>query len=192
MKPSIILIYLILFVIGACRKDSIVCGEYTDITKEKPTIDTAPLNQVKAFSDTLKKYPQLVPYRVINDNYMVGMHCEVYFNGLLVLNDHYSLFYGKSDKSIFTLDRYILDTLDFSLTPALNFEDAISIAKQNMNYVHTCIAYRLCIKNISDGSNNKPKNYKLVWLVQGLWGYPYVILDANNGQVYNKFDGIYR
>jgi hypothetical protein len=59
-----------------------------------------------------------------------------------------------------------------------------------MNYDNTCISYRLGIYDINTLTENKTKNYKLTWEVQGDNGYPYVVLDADSGQVYFKDDGI--
>jgi hypothetical protein len=80
--------------------------------------------------------------------------------------------------------------VDFTLTPTLTSSNAIDIAKQNLDYSKSCISYRLGIFDLNSGKGIETKNYKLVWKVQGRNEVPYVILDANSGQVYRSHDGI--
>ena len=66
----------------------------------------------------------------------------------------------------------------------------ITTAIQAVDYSKTCVSYRLGIYDLNSGSSFQPKNYKIVWKIQGESGYPYVILDANTSQVYLMDDGI--
>lgn len=177
-------------VVVSCAKDKVSCQDITELTDQNHLVDIQPLNQASEFNDTLTKYPQLQVYRVIDDQYLIGMHCNVYYQGLKVFSDQYSLFKSKSDNSLFTLDNFILDTVNFALTPTLTYTNAIDIAKQSIDFSNTCISYRLGIFDLNSGKGIETKNYKLVWKVQGDNGSPYVILDANNIQVYRKHDGI--
>lgn len=183
-------IFFILIVVISCTKDKVPCQEITELTDQNHLVNIQPLNQASAFNDTLTKYPQLQVYRVIDDQHSIGMHCNVFYHGLKVFSDQYSLFKSKTNNSLFTLEDFIIDTVDFTLTPTLTSSNAIDIAKQNLDYSKSCISYRLGIFDLNSGKGIETKNYKLVWKVQGRNEVPYVILDANSGQVYRSHDGI--
>lgn len=84
----------------------------------------------------------------------------------------------------------MIDTLSFSLSPLIQSDSAISLAKQTMKYDNTCISYRLGIYGLNAAIGYSTPDYKLVWKIQGDNGFPFVVLDATNGQVYSKDDGI--
>lgn len=186
----LITMYFVSIVVISCKKDKVSCQDITELTDQNHLVDIQPLNQASEFNDTLTKYPQLQVYRVIDDQYLIGMHCNVYYQGLKVFSDQYSLFKSKTNNSLFTLEDLIIDTVDFALTPTLTFGNAIDIAKQNLDYSKTCISYRLGIFDLNSGKGIETKDYKLVWKVHGENEVPYVILDANSGQVYRSHDGI--
>ncbi|MBI4944873.1 MAG: hypothetical protein HY840_00570 [Bacteroidetes bacterium] len=175
------------FFVTTCSKD--VCDNYTELTDHNHLVDLSPLNGAHELLDTLTKYPQLQVYRVLNNQYCYGMQCNVFYKGFKVFTDYYALYKSKSDNNIYTADPAIVDTINISLTASIQFDKAISIARQNMNYSNTCISYRLGIYNLNAGTSNQTKNYKLIWKIQGENGYPVVDLDANSGQVYYAFDG---
>lgn len=177
------------FFMTTCKKDVIICESYKELTDHNHLVDISPLNGAPELLDTLTKYPQLQVYKVINDQYTYGMHCHVFYKGLKVFSDNYLLFKRKSDISIHG-DVAIIDTINISLTPSIQFDKAINIARKNMTYRNTCISYRLEIDDLNAGTSTHAKNYKLTWRVQGENGYPYVVLDANSGQLYFKDDGI--
>ena len=190
-------IFIFLFIIGlfSCKKDPKICDSYTELTDKNNLIDISPLNNVHQFLDTLKKYPNLQVYRVEADQYGYGMFCHCFYKGLKDFSYDYTLF--KNVIGFYTPDTLsyslgaIYDSINFSLTPSIDYKTAIGIAKKNMQFKNTCISYRLGIYNLNAGQSFVyTKNYKLVWWVQGESGYPYVYLDANTGQVYGSFDGM--
>jgi Zn-dependent metalloprotease len=188
---TIAVVVLSLFV-STCRKDAKICNSYTELTDHNHLVDLSPLNGAPELLDTLAKYPQLQVYKVINDEYNYGMQCNVFYKGLKVFTDFYALYKNKADNIVFTIDTTsIVDTINISLTPSIKFDKAISIARKKMNYDNTCISYRLGIYNTNCGTSYQPKNYKLIWRVQGESGYPVVDLDANSGQIYYAFDGLF-
>lgn len=167
------------------------CKSATELTNKNHLVDIAPITQIPELYDTLVKYPQLQVYRVIDDTLMTAIHCNVFYKGLIVFSDQYSLFKSKSTNTITSLKSWILDTVDFSLTPTLPSSKAIEIAKEHQQFSKTCIQYRLGILDLNASQSFTTKDYKLVWKVQGSTGFPYVILDANNGTVYRDFDGVW-
>jgi hypothetical protein len=187
----IVVVFFVSMLIASCTKDKATCINNTELTDKNHLVDIQSLNQISEFNDTLTKYSQLQVHRIVDDQYVIGMHCNVFYKGLKVFSDHYSLFKSKSANSIFTLDNFIIDTVDFDLVPSLTYANAIDIAKQNMDYSKNCIFYRLGIFDINSGKGIETKDYKLVWKIQGEDGLPYVVLDANNGQVYSEHDGIF-
>lgn len=176
--------------IVACTKEKVTCQNNTELTDQHHLVDLQLLNQAAELNDTLAKYAQLQVYRVVNDSYLLGIHCHVFYKGLKVFSDQYSLFKSKSDNSVFSISNFIVDTVDFSLTPALTYTNAIDIATQEMDYSKTCVSYRLGIFDLNSGKGAATKEYKLVWKIAGENGYPFVVLDANNGEVYRAHDGI--
>jgi len=191
MKKTISISLIGLFLIAGCEKDLSLCGSYIELTDHNHLVEISPLKGVPEFLDTLEKYPQLQVYEVIADQYVYGMRCNVFYKGIKVFSDNYQIYKSRRDNS-FSGDSAIVDTMDISLVPSIQFDKAISIAKQDMNFDNTCISYRLGIYDLNAGTSNKAKNYKLIWKIQGNRGigYPYVLLDANSGQVYRKDDGV--
>lgn len=180
----------LLLTFTSCKKDTEQCESVTELTNQNHLVDLTLINQVNELNDTLTKYPQLQVSRVINDPYLIGMHCNVFYKGLIVFTDQYSLFKSKSTNEIFSLKDYIVDTVDFTLTPTLDKENAITIAKQTVNFNNSCTSYRLGIYDLNASISLANKNYKLVWKVQGDNG-AYVVIDAQNGEIYASFDGVW-
>lgn len=178
---------LILLTLTQCKKDGKVCGEYTASSGQAHLVDLNALKDVQPFLDTLAKYPQLQVYKVINDPFMYGMHCHVFYKGLKIINHNYALFKSKSEHFIYGIDT-IAEGINMAITPNIQFEKAISLAKQNMNFENACISYQLGIYDLGDTQTSN--RYTLVWKIQDEYGSRYVILDANSGQVYRKEDGI--
>lgn len=186
---KLVTMYFVSIVVISCTKDNVPCQEITELIDQNHLVDILPLNQSSVFNDTLTKYPQLQVYRIIDDQYSIGMHCNIYYKGLKVFSDQYSFFKSKTNNSMFTLEDFIIDTVDFTLTPTLTFSNAIDIAKQNIDFSKSCIYYRLGIFDLNSGKGMETKDYKLVWKVEGKNEIPYVILDANSGQLYRSHDG---
>lgn len=183
---------ILIFLIGSilltqCKKDGKVCETHTELSGQQHLVDLNALKDVPPFLDTLAKYPQLQVYKVINDPFMYGMHCHVFYKGLQIINHNYALFKSKSEHFIFGIDT-IAEGINMAITPNIQFEEAISLAKQNMNFENTCISYQLGIFDLGDTQTSN--RYTLVWKIQDEYGSRYVILDANSGQVYLKEDGM--
>ena len=166
-----------------------ICETYTGLTGRDHLVDISSLKNTPEIYDTLSKY-QLQVRKVVNDNYLFGFKSYVFYKGLMAFNEDYYLYKNKSGNSFVIIGRPTLDSINFSLSPAIEFKSAIDIAQNNLDFSKTCISYRLGILNINGGISNAPIDRKLVWKIQGDNGWPYVILDANTGQVYSKDDGI--
>lgn len=186
-----LMLFTLVFLLCACGDKQKSCVDYTELTSTEHVVDISVLNQIPNFYDTLAKYPQLQVYRVIDDQYLLGMHCNVFYQNLLIFSDQYSFFHSKTDTSNFTLENDLLDSVSFELTPSLNYMQAIGIAQEHIDFQDECISYRLGILNTNTNKDELPKNYKLAWRVQSENGAKYVTLDANSGVVYQQFDGIY-
>lgn len=172
-----------------CKKDIKVCSSYTALTGKEYRADLSAIQDIPPFLDTLAKYPQLHVYQVINDPYMYGMHCHVFYKGLQVLNHNYALFKSKSESFIYGIDT-VVDTIGISVHYTITFEEAIRIAKQQMNFENTCISYQLGIYDLGDSHSPSGNRFALVWKIARELGSGHIIVDANSGQVYHKEDGI--
>lgn len=188
MKCTVYLFMSLLF-LAACKKDAIICKTYTELTSHDNLVDISALKNSPEIYDTLVKY-QLQVTEIVNDNFLFGFKSRVFYKDLMVFNENYFLYKNQSGAGVFSIGRPTIDSINFSLTPTLSFKAAIGIAVKNMDFSKTCISYRLGILNINAGISNAPKNYKLVWKIEGDSGWPLVMLDANTGQVYRKDDGI--
>jgi len=186
---NIILAFSILFFLSACKKDAKVCSTFTELTSRDNLVDISTLKNTPEIYDTLAKY-QLQVRQIVNDNILFGFKSYVFYKGLMAFNEDYYLYKNKSGNSFVIIGRPTLDSINFSLSPTILSKAAIDIAVKNMDYSKTCISYRLGILNVNGGISNAPINRKLVWKIQGDSGWPFVILDANTGQVYSKDDGI--
>lgn len=175
------------FLLVTCRKDPKICTKETELTDRNHLVDITVLSSQPEFANALAN-PQLQVYKIINDEYIYGMHCNVFYNDLRVFTDYYRLFKNKTTGLVYHMDS-IVDTMYISLQPTLSYDKAINKARKEFKF-KTCISYRPGIYNLNAGTSNQPANYKLVWKVQGDSGYPYVILDAHTAEVYAKFDGI--
>jgi Zn-dependent metalloprotease len=192
MKTFKILVVLsvLILTINSCKKsrDIKICTTYTELVDQNHLVDISLLSGAPELLDTLNKY-HLQVYKIINDQYIYGMHCNVFYKGLKVFTDQYLLFKRKSDNTIYTNNSHIVDSINIVLTPTISFDKAIHNARQHMNFDNTCISYRLGLYDLNSVSSNLFKNYKLIWKVEGENGYPYVMLDANSGEIYSAFDG---
>jgi hypothetical protein len=189
MKKVIYVSLISFLLITSCKKDK-VCTSYTELTDDYHLLDISAVNSTPELIDTLTKYSKLQVYRVIDDEYILGVHCNLFNQGLKVFNDGYSLLKSKNNGNIISWDT-VPASIEISTIPSIQFEEAINIARQSMDYDKKCISYRLGFYDINANLPNQIKSYKLTWKIQGNNGAPYVMLDANNGQIYSKFDGKY-
>ncbi len=183
----------ILLILFSCKKDAKICDSYTELIETNHLVDISPINEAPELIDTLNKYPQLQVYKVINDQYITGMHCRVFYKGLIVFTDYYTLFKNKTTWDIYSGDSTIVDSINLYLSPDKTYIEAIDIARKVENFDKGCISYRLGIYDINRNSSNQQKSYKLVWKIEGSDSgarFPYVYLDATTGHVYDHFDGV--
>ncbi len=189
MKKIIFFTLIGFFLIAGCKKDHTICDTFTELTDHNHLIDISALSAAPELLDTLAKYPGLQVYKIINDQYTIGMHCNVFYQGIKIFTDNYSLYKRKNGNSIEGWDTIPMN-INISFTPLIKIEQAIDIARRTLDYGSTCISYRLGISDLNAGTSFQPKNYKLMWRIQGENGLPWVELDANSGQVYRKDDGV--
>ncbi|MFN4082108.1 MAG: PepSY domain-containing protein [Bacteroidia bacterium] len=177
------LIYTVAMGNYSCKTDPIVCDGYKEIKRSKThLVDPKLLNEAPFLTDILEKNPQMQLSRVINDEFMIGMHCNQFYKNLFIINGGYGAYVSKRDGFTHT-ENNIIKSVNISVEPKLNYNTAIDIAKQNMNFNESCICYELAIYSTG-------VDYKLVWLVKDLNNsYPYVIVDAHSGEVIEKNDG---
>lgn len=177
-----------------CRKDPKICNNYTQISGQANLVDVSILKGgAQEFLDTLAKYPQLQAYRIYIDSNGYTMQCHIFYKGLIIFTAYYMLDKSTRFNFISASDSVITTIPGINLTPSITSDAAIAAARQNENFNNTCISYQLGIYDINCFSANKPKNYRLVWQIEGTdSGYPIVVIDANNSQVYYKDDGIVR
>ncbi len=173
----------------SCKKDVKVCNNYTELLDHDNLVDITILKSTTEIYDTLVKY-KLQVREIVNDNILIGFKSNLIYKDLLVFNEDYYLYKNKSSNNLVVIGQPTIDSIKFSLRPILAFKEAIYIAEKNISFSNTCISYRLGILNVNAGVLNSQINHKLVWKIQGENGWPYVILDANTGQVYLKDDGI--
>ena len=186
---KLIFILLVLLLQSACKKDPIICNDFTQLTDRANLADPKATGS-QALLDTLAKHPEYQVTRVSIDQYNWVVVCNVFYKNLLVFSDGIEYF-ENTNHNVATFDTINFSTINFSLTPTINYTEAIKLARAQEDFSKTCISYRLDIFDLNAGQSFVyVKNYKLVWLVQGNSGYPYVYLDANTGQTYRKFDGI--
>ena len=188
IKTSIVSI-LFLCLLASCKKDTQLRETYRELNDTAHFVDLSLLKDVPQFLDTLKKYPQLQLAEVMEDEYQIGMYCNVFYKGLKIFDDHYDISKGKRDGSIFCIDT-IIDTLNIDLKPRLTYKQAINTAKNALEFSDNFLYYRLGIYVEGRNPLNNLFQARLAWKVQKEGGMPFVIVDALNGSVITKDDGI--
>ena len=188
---KLLYISLLLILHSACKKDAIVCNSYI-LLNDRDNLFDPKLTGSQALLDTLAKHPEYQVTRLYVDQYGWVIDGNVFYQNLKIFSSQFMFFGGpNNNNNVATIDTVNVGPFNLSLTPTLTCYEAIRLAREQENFSKTCIAYRLGIYDINAmQSNPRTKNYKLVWLVQGDNGSPYVYLDANTGQTYFKDDGI--
>lgn len=169
------------------------CGCQKAVSHPSNIANIDALKNAPKLQDTLDKYDQLEVFRVIDDQYLIGIHCHIYYQGLQVFGHDYSLFQGKANDDV-TIggDSTIVKTIPISLSPSISCQKAARIARKNMKFNKICLLKQLGILDLNSGKGMTATEYKLVWRVAVKRGEaPYVFLDANSGEIYRKFDGIF-
>lgn len=186
---------LFLFFISGCKK--ITCLNSTALTDRQHIVNLNLLKNVPEFLDTLKKYPQLQAYELIDNEYAYTLHCYIFVNDLKLFYRSYSLTKGKlyGNKSIYVNNQALGDQISISTKPQITWREAVKIAKDRLDFSKTCIFYRLGYYDLNAGNSttNNSKNYTLAWKINGNdENPPVVIVDANTGLVISAFDGIWQ
>ena len=189
MKTQLLLtvILTISLFMTTCKKQNEGCNNITELKDKNHLVDPSSLNS-QALNDTLTKYPELQIYKIKTYPDHWTVFCNVFYENLIVFTSGYVLSYYNN--TITSYDTLCHLSIPISLTPTIDYFTAIKIAKQKMDYSNTCIAYRLGIYDLNAYNENYQKSYKLVWKINGDNGYPWVILDATNGQIYRSDDGM--
>lgn len=185
--------YLLLFALAfiACKKKDKSCAVTSVNENSNHKVSLESLATYPSLLDTLAKYPQLQVYKVINDEYQVGVHCNVYHQGLPVLSDHYNAFQSKSTNEIHSIHTELGQEINIALQATITKEAANTIAKNTIEFNDNCLKSRLGIFNINSSKGDLPKDYRLVYKIQNENETQYVIVDAHTGVVYRQNDGIY-
>lgn len=193
MKKILGLLFISSFLIFGCKKQNtqvLKCDVQTEINKTSHLIQYDFTAEAANFIDTFAKYPQLQIFRLINDPYVLGVHCHVYYEEIQILNEGYRLFKSKNTGETLIMDTITLD-INIALTPTLPSKEAIRIAESVLDYQSTCISYQLGIYDINGGQGMHVKDYKLVWKITPTGDSSRrVILDAHTGKTYSKQTGI--
>lgn len=186
-SAAIISSALVLF---SCKKEQNRCDGLEEAPVNTLT-DISLLTANTAFADTLAKYPQLKVFRIIDDEHTLGMHCNVYYEGLPVISDGFNLFQSKSTNEITSLHDYIVDEVNVSLTPTVPLLTVTDIAREQVGIKNRCAYFQLAIFNSNAGKGNLPRDYRLVWNITDQKSDANVIVDAHTQAIYRSFDGKY-
>ena len=187
---KIIIIFISILLFTECKKHVNACKNQTELKDREHLVNLSGINAPELL-DTLAKHPELQLYSFNSTSSNWVARCYVFYNDLLIFSDYYLINKTYNSGMIYASDTLLPKNINFSLEPAIPYQDAIKEAKKKLNFDHTCINYRLGLYNINvRNGDNKTKNYKLVWKIQGKEGYPYVIIDANTKEVIFADDGI--
>ena len=176
--------------LSSCNKENHHCKGISEATSNNLS-DISLLTAHTAFADTLAAHPQLKAFRIINDEHTLGMHCNVYYQGLQVISDGYNLFQSKSTNEMFSIHDHIVDEINLSLIPSITHLQAIDIAREQTPFKRKCASYQLAIFDINATKGNQPREYKLVWNITVQNSGINVVVDAHTQEVYRNFDGKY-
>ncbi|MBX3165707.1 MAG: hypothetical protein KF900_14620 [Bacteroidetes bacterium] len=175
---------ILLIVMTACKKDIDVCKEYEEIKRNSNhLVDINSINNAPELLDTLQKYQRL---RVINfEVYPWGWRatCNIFYKGLPVFSDKYTLANAIHYEGITTSDTNALKPVpDISITPKIPIEEAVKKAKQYINLDHTCTQYELGCFMIN--SWTAQRKYVVAWKIRGKdYNLNTIILNAETNNV---------
>ena len=184
---SLVAIIASLLFFSSCKKEQNRCTGMSEASSNNLS-DISLLTAHTAFADTLAKYPELKVFRIVNDEHVLGMHCNVYYQGLQVISDGYNLFQSKTTNEIFSIQDYIVDQINISLTPSVPLLTATEIAREQQGIKNKCAHYQLAIYDINATQGNQPREYRLVWVITDQKTDSTVIVDAHTQEVYRSFN----
>ena len=193
----IILLCFVFLITLACKKNA---GRHCPLIEAplSKKADLGPVFNVKPIMDTLAKYQSLLPYKVYYNvsKYDASMFtalvkCQLLYKNLTVFRKDYSLYFTNNSSDTNKVHAEGVPELaisNLSLEPSISRNKAENIARDKIDF-ETCVQISLGI--MVYGTDKVPE-YFLVWKVDGVeYGYPSVILDAQNGMVYEIATGIF-
>jgi len=184
LKSLSILFISLAFLFSACNEDNILCTNNRPITSQEHLVDISPLDQFPKILDILKKYPNLQVRRLISDEIATIIHCNVFYKKLKVFDENYLLVQGTRFPSFSEQGHASFDTIPISLIPKLNVNDAIRIAKHTPEFERGCTQSTLGIYDKNIRISGSTPEFKLCWQIQPDSDFHRVIIDANDGTVY--------
>ncbi len=185
---SIVLIGLLIF-FSSCKKTEPNCNGNVEIKGSNHLVDVSVLKTVPQMLDTLTKYPNLQAVSIVDDEYMTSLSCNYFYNNLIVFGANYRLTKNKKFGNFDSYENTPKVNLPTNLIKNIDNNKAIEIAKKEINLDEKCLTYQLGYSYQDITEIETTSSYKLVWNIKS--GSANVIVDATNGTVYSKFDGIY-
>jgi Zn-dependent metalloprotease len=182
-------IIAVMVLVQSCKKDGPICNNYTELNNTNHLVDISVLKSVPQMLDTLAKYPNLQAASITDDEYMTSVSCNYFYNRLKVFGASYTLCKSKKFGYFDCLDYTPKVNLPNNLVQNIDDKKAIEIAKKEINLTGKCLTYQLGYSYQDTTEIETTNSYKLVWNIES--GSAYVIVDATNGTVYSKFDGMY-
>jgi hypothetical protein len=185
---SIVLIGL-LVIFTSCKKTESNCSGNVEIKGSNHLVDLSVLKTVPQMLDSLAKYPNLQAASIVDDEYMTSVTCNYFYNNLIVFGASYQLTKSKKFGYFDCYDYTPKVSIPTNLVKNIDNKKALEIARKVINLEPSCLTSQLGYSYQDTSVIEKPSSYKLVWNIKS--GSSYVMLDATNGNVYAKFDGIF-
>ncbi len=184
-----ILLFSAFITFSSCKKTETNCNGNVEIKGSNHLVDISVLKTVPQMLDTLAKYPNLQAASITDDEYMASLSCNYFYNNLIVFGASYQLTKSKKFGYFDCVDYTPKVDLPNNLVQNIDNKKAIEIAKKAINLTEKCLTYQLGYSYQDTTEIETTNSYKLVWNIES--GSAYVIVDATNGTVYSKFDGMY-
>ena len=178
-----IVLIIVLPLLIQCKKENAICILNQKLDNQNHLVDLSPLNEAPELLEKLNKFPNLQVRRIINDEFAIGFHSNVFHKGIIVLTENYIDVKSKKFNFIHTMGIPAFDTIPISLTPTIQAKTAIKIARSQLDKYRLCLFYRLGIIDINSGTSFVEKDFKLTWEIQGEEGWPNVVIDAHTGEI---------
>ena len=178
-----IVLIIVLPLLIQCKKENAICILNQKLDNQNHLVDLSPLNEAPELLEKLNKFPNLQVRRIINDEFAIGFHSNVFHKGIIVLTENYIDVKSKKFNFIHTMGIPAFDTIPISLTPTIQAKTAIKIARSQLDKYRLCLFYRLGIFDINSGTSFAEKDFKLTWEIQGEEGWPNVVIDAHTGEI---------
>lgn len=189
MRTTSVYILFFLVLLG-CQKDT-VCISVKEMTRADFEINYGSVAEETQIDDLLETHPHLCVQSVLDDEYVAGVHCYLYFDNLRMITERYSLLVGRKHPSRTELGDKRLPNVSIDIFPKMNKEEALAAAKASLPELDKrCISIELALDNKNHYLNISEKDYHLVWIVRSIdGGFPMVKIDANTRSVISSDDG---